>query len=104
MLEDLGHEPVEATSGALALDILSGDNKIDLVVTDQAMPHMTGMQLAETIRKEWPQVRVVIATGYAELPADGPVSFTKLAKPFGQYDLANAIKDAPIVGLAKRAQ
>jgi hypothetical protein len=55
MLEDLGHEPVEATSGAKALDILSGGEKIDLVVTDQAMPHMTGMQLVETIRTKWPE-------------------------------------------------
>jgi CheY-like chemotaxis protein len=104
MLEELGHEPVEATSGAKALDILSQDEKIDLVVTDQAMPHMTGMQLVETIRDKWPQVRAVIATGYAELPADSRVSFTKLAKPFGQNDLARAIKDAPIVGADRRMQ
>ena len=102
MLEELGHEPVEATSGAKALDILSGGEKIDLVVTDQAMPHMTGMQLVETIRKNWPQLRVVIATGYAELPTDSPASFIKLAKPFGQKDLARAIKDAPTVSACKK--
>jgi CheY-like chemotaxis protein len=104
MLEELGHEPVEATSGAKALDILAQDAKIDLVVTDQAMPHMTGMQLVETLREKWPQLRVVIATGYAELPADSRASFFKLAKPFGQNDLARAIKDAPIVGVDKRIQ
>ena len=103
MLEELGHEPVEATSGAKALDILSQGEKIDLVVTDQAMPHMTGMQLVETLREKWPQLRVVIATGYAELPADSPASFTKLGKPFGQHDLARAIKDAPIVDADQNA-
>jgi CheY-like chemotaxis protein len=104
MLEDLGHEPVEATSGAKALEILAQDAKIDLVVTDQAMPHMTGVQLVETLREKWPQLKVVIATGYAELPADSRASFTKLAKPFGQNDLARAIKDAPIVGVDKSIQ
>ena len=104
MLEELGHEPIEATSGTKALDILSQDEKIDLVVTDQAMPHMTGMQLVETLRQKWPGLKVVIATGYAELPADSQASFIKLAKPFGQNDLARAIKDAPIVGVDKTTQ
>jgi PAS domain S-box-containing protein len=104
MLEELGHEPIEATSGAEALDILAEDAKIDVVVTDQAMPRMTGMQLVETLRERWPRLRVVIATGYAELPADSRASFTKLAKPFGQNDLAKAIKDAPTVGVDKSIQ
>ena len=101
MLEELGHEPVEAASAAKALDILSSGQKIDLVVTDQAMPHMTGMQLVETIREKWPQLRVVIATGYAELPANSLASFIRLAKPFGQNDLARAITEAPTVGGCK---
>jgi PAS domain S-box-containing protein len=104
MLEELGHEPIEATSGAEALDILAQDGKIAVVVTDQAMPRMTGVQLVETLREKWPQLRVVIATGYAELPADSRASFTKLAKPFGQNDLARAIKDAPIVGVNRTTQ
>ena len=98
MLEELGHEPVEATSGVKALDALSQDGQIDLVVTDQAMSQMTGMQLIENLRERWPHLRAVIATGYAELPSDSPASFTKLAKPFGQNDLARALRDAPIVG------
>lgn len=104
MLEELGHERIEATSGANALDILSQDEKIDLVVTDHAMPHLTGMQLVEILREKWPQLRVVIATGYAELPADSRASFIKLAKPFGQTELARAIMDAPVVGSDNRTQ
>ena len=98
MLEELGHEPIEATSGTKALDILSQDEKIELVVTDQAMPHMTGMQLVETLRQKWPRLKVVMATGYSELPAESQASFIKLAKPFAQNDLARAIKEAPSVG------
>ena len=89
MLEDLGHKVFEATSGREALDILRREKTIDLVISDQAMPHMTGLQLAEAIKSEWPKLPIILATGYSELPpgADLP----KLAKPFMQHDLAKAI-------------
>lgn len=89
MLEDMGHTVLEATSGQQALDILRQHATLDLVITDQAMPHMTGMQLAETVRSERPDLPVILATGYAEVPAD--VVLPKLGKPFFQEDLARAI-------------
>ena len=36
-------------------------------ITDQLMPGMTGVQLLDAIRSEWPHLRVLLATGYAEL-------------------------------------
>jgi PAS domain S-box-containing protein len=53
MLEELGHTAIEASSGRRALEILRDDNSIDVVVTDQVMPGMTGAELAKTIREEW---------------------------------------------------
>jgi CheY-like chemotaxis protein len=44
MLEDLGHTVTEASSGAQALSLLR-DKRIDLVITDQAMPNMTSAEL-----------------------------------------------------------
>ena len=73
-----------------ALDILRRQ-KIDLVVTDQAMPHMTGAQLADAIRAEWPNLPVILATGYAELPGGQGKDLPKLPKPFDERALANAI-------------
>ena len=46
MLEDLGHKVFTAASGARALEILRHEASIDLLITDQAMPGMTGSELA----------------------------------------------------------
>jgi CheY-like chemotaxis protein len=82
MLEDLGHTVFSAASGARALEILRHEDSIDLLITDQAMPGMTGSELAATIRAEKPELPVIIATGYAELAKGEGAEFSKLAKPF----------------------
>jgi CheY-like chemotaxis protein len=70
MLEDLGHEVLEAASGLEALKILANNSGIELVITDQNMPGMTGLQLVQQVRTKWPNIDVVLATGYAELPPE----------------------------------
>ncbi len=89
MLDDLGHTGVAAASGQEALDILRRKKAVDLVITDQIMPQMTGQQLAEAIRKEWPELPVLLTTGYAE--TEPGVALPKLAKPFTQNELAEEI-------------
>src|SRR5471030_1630230 len=42
MLEELGHTAIAATSGRIALDVLRKEDSIDLVITDEVMPGMTG--------------------------------------------------------------
>jgi CheY-like chemotaxis protein len=91
MLEDLGHVVLEAHSGAQALQILKKEEAIDLLVTDQAMPNMTGLQLAETARGLKPELAVILATGYAELPQGADPALERLAKPFTQAELAEAV-------------
>jgi PAS domain S-box-containing protein len=94
MLADLGHKVFEAASAREALDILRRENAIELVLTDQAMPRVTGLQLIEAIGKDWPHLPVILATGFAELPSGvDPLQIT-LAKPFVQYDLAQAVEAA----------
>ncbi len=91
VLEELGHHVLEAGSGAKALEILRAGEPIDVVVTDQAMPHMTGLELAAAIHREWPQVKLVLATGYGELPTRSQFRFAKLSKPFLEKDLVRAL-------------
>jgi len=87
MLEDLGHKVVEVHSAGLALNVLEGSADFDLMITDQAMPQMTGMQLIDAAREKFPDLRVILATGYAELPAGSDQSIPRLSKPFFQADL-----------------
>lgn len=94
MLEDLGHAVLQARNGAEALNILRDNPDVDLVITDQAMPTMTGLQLVEAIRAERPRIAIVIASGYAELAAGGPSDLVKLSKPFAQVELDAAIGKA----------
>jgi PAS domain S-box-containing protein len=102
MLEDLGHTALSAASGVQALEMLRRDHEVDLVITDQAMPHLTGVQLAEAIGHEWPDIPVILATGYAELPPGAGNDLPKLAKPFTQSDLAGEIARAAERRLPRR--
>lgn len=88
MLKDLGHEVIAVSSAARALEVLKSSRSVDLVITDHAMPGMTGLELIGHIREGWPGLPVLLATGYAELPGGTPQDIPKLAKPYRQVDLA----------------
>ncbi len=94
MLQDMGHTVFEATSGNQALEILRREPSVDLVITDHAMPRMTGAQLAAAIKAERPDLPVILATGYAELPPDVDARLPKLGKPFRQQELMQAVTAA----------
>ncbi|MEH6719143.1 MAG: PAS domain S-box protein [Aurantimonas endophytica] len=94
MLEDMGHRVFQATSGAEALDILRREEAVDLVITDHAMPRMTGTQLAKAVRVHWPNTPMILATGYAELPPGADDGLLKLDKPFRAAKLAAAVAQA----------
>jgi CheY-like chemotaxis protein len=94
MLDDLGHIVVEARSGDEALALLRRTRTVDLVVTDYAMPGMTGLQLASAVAAERPGTVILLSTGYAEIPSDERSSLPRLSKPFDQAALAKAIEAA----------
>jgi CheY-like chemotaxis protein len=92
MVEDLGHEVHEAPSAADALELLK-TTRVDIVLTDQAMPMMSGTELAREISQSHPEIPVILVSGYADLPKDTPTTLTRLAKPFTQDDLALVLRD-----------
>jgi len=91
MLEDLGHKVIAVGSGAKAIEEIESMPSIDVVITDQAMPVMTGLQLIEILRARRPGLPVILATGFAELPPRLSPSIGRLSKPFTQRALAQAL-------------
>ncbi len=95
MIQDLGHSAIEAHSGSEALALLGSGVKVDVVLTDHCMPSMTGLQLAERIQQRFPGLPIILATGFAELPADPfSLGIARLAKPCTQIEIALAIHAA----------
>jgi PAS domain S-box-containing protein len=90
MLAELGHEVLQAQSGAEALHMLD-EREVDLIITDYAMPGMTGEELTQHILARQPELPVLMVSGYASLPEGAGTSMPKLGKPFKERELARAI-------------
>jgi CheY-like chemotaxis protein len=91
MLSDLGHSVMIACSGSAALERIRADTTIELVITDHAMPGMTGVELAKHIRQERPELPIILATGYADLPGGDDLGLPRLAKPYRQAELEGLV-------------
>ena len=67
MLKKLGYQVVAQASSLEALKIFHDQpEKFDLVITDQTMPQMTGMQLAQEVKQIRPDIPIILCTGYSE--------------------------------------
>jgi CheY-like chemotaxis protein len=93
MLEDLGHHVVSAGDGHAALAFLAQGACFDLVVTDMAMPDMTGIELAGNIESLYPNLPIILSSGFAEISLDLKTTLTRLPKPFDQSALARVIAE-----------
>jgi len=83
-LHDAGYTVQEACDGVDALQTLEAGS-IDLLITDIQMPRMNGYQLAETVMARWPNLKIMLMTGYARegVPAGiASAGLTTLKKPF----------------------
>ena len=94
LLEDGGHEVVQAENGAAALALLKKRKcDFDLLITDYAMPHLSGTDFLREARLLCPDVPALLITGYAdiEMISDRPESVEMLLKPFTPSKLEAAI-------------
>jgi PAS domain S-box-containing protein len=94
MLEELGYDPVPVDSGEAALATLEARRDVVAVLTDHAMPGMTGAVLAGRIRSLRPGLPVVLATGHAGPWVEGPHAPPRLAKPYSLSQLSVALQGA----------
>jgi CheY-like chemotaxis protein len=97
MIRDLGHQVVEAASGAEGLAKLADGLEVDAVISDYKMPRMNGAELARRVRELHPRTAMLIITGYTGTADDLPKGFPRLAKPFNQADIAHAL--AALIGV-----
>jgi CheY-like chemotaxis protein/two-component sensor histidine kinase len=90
MLIELGYKVVEASSAEEALRLMNRGLNPDVVVTDHLMPGMSGTDLARVLQKEWPSIKVLVVSGYAETSGIAP-DLPRLTKPFRNVELATSL-------------
>jgi CheY-like chemotaxis protein len=97
MLESLGHSVTEAADGQKALELLE-KSLFDVIVTDLALPDMSGDEIAARAVTQQPRLRVIFATGDERPPAtarrNGLERVVMLQKPYDEQQIAAALKTA----------
>ena len=99
LLRELGYVVMEVGSGGAALDLLSREASVDLVMLDFAMPGMNGVDVAREVNSKYPTLPVVFVTGYADNAALEKIGDARIIKkPFVGDELVTKVQAA----LAKR--
>jgi PAS domain S-box-containing protein len=93
MLVEAGYSVTQASSGYEALRFLRDGLEATALVTDFAMPGMTGVELAREALALRPKLQVLLITGYVAVTDQDAGGLRRLAKPFRQADLARAVGD-----------
>jgi CheY-like chemotaxis protein len=98
LLRDLGHDVVQAADGGELLALLDGADgaPCDLLISDYAMPHVSGAEVIRQARETRPGLPAILITGYADAQSISrrPEGVQILAKPFTPDQLAAAIATA----------
>lgn len=87
LIAEFGYSTLEANSPDQALGILTSEPGIALMITDYAMPGMTGIDLAAAAAAIRPSLHILLATGYADLPDGITTQLPRVAKPFDEREL-----------------
>jgi len=98
MMAELGYEPVGFASSAAALESFrDGPQRFDAVLSDEAMPEMTGSELAREIRRIRPDIPIVLMSGYvtpALIDRAREIGIKEvLAKPLAARDIARSLAE-----------
>ena len=92
LLRTLDYEPYVVHSASDALHALGRGERVDLLFTDVVMPGgMSGLELARKVRERFPELPVLLTTGYSEAVGGAASEFPVLAKPYQFDDLARAL-------------
>jgi two-component system, response regulator PdtaR len=94
VLTDSGYEVIAAADADEAIAILEAREDIRIMITDINMPgSMDGLRLAAAVRKRWPPIKIIVATG-KDRPADHqmPEHSQFLAKPYSPTAVLSAVR------------
>ncbi len=94
-----GHDTVTAQDGAEALEILTREaGTFDLLLTDIQMPIMDGIALALSVARDFPQLKILLMTGFADQRERASnlnaIVHDVITKPFSVADIRTAVADA----------
>jgi PAS domain S-box-containing protein len=94
LLQDLGYETTWAANAAEALELLDEDaSRFDVVFSDVVMPGMSGVELGREIRQRYPNLPVVLTSGYSHVLAEeGRHGFELLHKPYAVEDVSRVLR------------
>ncbi len=102
-LAEAGHEVAATADGAAALDrIVRAEGQFDLLLTDIKMPVMDGIALALAVARDYPDLSILLMTGYADQRerAHGLDALIQdvITKPFSVADIQSAVAAALVAG------
>lgn len=105
-LEALGYRTLQAESGHRALQVLQDSPRIDLLLADYAMPGMSGVELAQVARRRFPNLPILLVTGYVETSQiESRIHDARLLKkPYRMAELAATVEELLHPRTGHRAQ
>jgi CheY-like chemotaxis protein len=96
-LRGLGYTVSEASDGQKALNVLESGEVFDLMLSDMVMPNLDGPGLVDAVWRRWPDMKVLLMSGYSEHVARKHGAIDErvriLAKPFRRIDLATRVRE-----------
>ncbi len=105
MLEDEGYMVTTLNDPQSAIAFLE-ESEVDVVVTDMKMPHMSGQEVLEKVKKGWPNVPVLIMTAFGSIESAVEVmkygAFDYITKPFANDELLLSLHNAVELSRAHR--
>ena len=105
MLEDAGYKVTALSDSQTALPFLE-ESEVDVLITDMKMPHLTGQDILEHVKKNYPHIPVLIMTAFGSI--EGAVdamrcgAFDYITKPFSNDELLLATQNATTLAKAHR--
>ena len=91
MLREMGYAPDDAGDAQAAMALATEHAPFDLLITDYAMPGINGVDLARTLTKQYPMLKVLIVTGHERLDEPLDARWAMLQKPCTAGELRDAV-------------